>query len=112
MKAGAEKILALGAKAVLVKGGHLLREDSVTDVFFYKGELTLFEDRRIFTENTHGTGCTLSAAITAELAAGIPLEEAVRRGRQYLRMGLEASFRPGKGWGPLGHAVTPPWLRS
>lgn len=112
MERAARRIAELGPKAVLVKGGHLLREESVTDVFFYKGKLTLFEDPRIFTENTHGTGCTLSAAITAELAAGIPLEEAVRRGRQYLRMGLEASFRPGKGWGPLGHAVTPPWLQS
>lgn len=112
MERAAKAIAALGPRAVLVKGGHLLQERSVTDVLFCAGEICVFEDPRIFTDNTHGTGCTLSAAITAELAAGTPLLEAVRRGRAFLRMGLEASFRPGKGWGPLGHAVTPPWLDS
>ena len=110
MERAARAIGAMGPRAVLVKGGHMLQKDSVTDVLFHEGETLRFEDSRIFTENTHGTGCTLSAAITAELAAGVSLPEAVRRGREYLRMGLAASFQPGHGWGPLGHAVVPPWV--
>jgi hydroxymethylpyrimidine/phosphomethylpyrimidine kinase len=110
MEQAAHEIEVLGPKAVLVKGGHLLQENEVADVLLYQGKTTVFRDSRIFTNNTHGTGCTLSAAITAELASGADLFEAVSRARQYLRMGLEAGFRPGKGWGPLGHAVVPPWL--
>ena len=112
MERAAAAIAGLGPRGVLVKGGHLLQTDSVTDVFYYEGKVTRFTDSRIFTEITHGTGCTLSAAVTAELAAGLDLPEAVRRARQYLRMGLEASFRPGKGWGPLGHAVVPQWIEK
>ena len=112
MERAAFAIAEKGPRAVLVKGGHRMQENSVTDVLFHDGKTARFTDARIFTENTHGTGCTLSAAITAELAAGASLPEAVRRGRQYLRMGLEASFRPGKGWGPLGHAVVPSWVEK
>ena len=110
MEKAALAIGKMGPQAVLVKGGHLPGETTVTDVLSIGGEITVFTDPRIFTEDTHGTGCTLSAAITGELAAGLPLLEAVRRGREYLRMGLEESFRPGRGWGPLGHAVCPPWI--
>jgi hydroxymethylpyrimidine/phosphomethylpyrimidine kinase len=63
-----------------------------------------FRDSRLETRNTHGTGCALSAAITAELASGSPLILAVEEGRRYLRRALEYGFRPGKGWGTLGHA--------
>ena len=112
MELAARAIADLGPKAVLVKGGHLLKGDAVTDVLFYEGEITVFTEERIYTQNTHGTGCTLSAAITAELASGADLSEAVDLGRRYLRMGLKRSFQPGKGWGPLGHAVTPPWLEG
>lgn len=112
MERAAAEIAKSGPKSVLVKGGHRMQPDTVTDVFFREGEVSRFTDGRIFTENTHGTGCTLSAAIAAELSAGIPLPEAVRRGRQYLRMGLKAGFRPGAGWGPLGHAVMPPWVEE
>lgn len=112
MEQAARAIADLGPKAVLVKGGHLLKGNTVTDLFYYDGEVTVFTEGRIYTRNTHGTGCTLSAAITAELASGAELPEAVKLGRRYLRMGLEAGFQPGKGWGPLGHAVTPPWLEG
>lgn len=99
-----------GPRAVLLKGGHMLQPGTATDVFYYRGRTVRFTDPRIFTGNTHGTGCTLSAAVTAELAAGENLERAVERGRQYLRLALQASFRPGSGWGPLGHGVKAPWL--
>ena len=112
MEKAAEAIGRKGPGAVLVKGGHRMQADSVTDVFYCRGRLERFTDSRIHTENTHGTGCTLSAAIAAELASGSSLEEAVRRGRQYLRLALKSGFRPGTGWGPLGHAVTPPWTEK
>lgn len=89
-----------------------MQADTVTDVLYHQGRMARFTDSRILTENTHGTGCTLSAAIAAELASGSSLEEAVRRGRQYLRLALKSGFRPGSGWGPLGHAVTPPWVEK
>ncbi len=110
MEKAARVLGEMGPGAVLVKGGHMMQEKTVTDILFHDGKIERFCDSRINTEDTHGTGCTLSAAITAELAAGVDLSEAVRRGREYLRMGLAASFRPGRGWGPLGHAVTPPWV--
>lgn len=109
MKKAAKIISGAGPHSVLVKGGHM-DGDTITDVLFMQGEYTLFEDSRIKTENTHGTGCTLSSAITAELAAGASVEEAVSRGRSYLRLALENSFKPGRGYGPLGHAVVPEWL--
>lgn len=109
MEKAARAIGKMGPQAVLVKGGHL-EEDRVRDVLFYKGEIIHFEDARIPTQNTHGTGCTLSAAITAELAAGCDLEEAVDRARKYLLQGLKHSFQPGSGPGPLGHAVQVDWV--
>ena len=112
MEKAAGIIARSGPGAVLVKGGHRMQADTVTDVLYHQGRMARFTDSRILTENTHGTGCTLSAAIAAELASGSSLEEAVRRGRQYLRLALKSGFRPGSGWGPLGHAVTPPWVEK
>jgi hydroxymethylpyrimidine/phosphomethylpyrimidine kinase len=113
MGRAARIIAGLGPKAVLVKGGHMEEDEAgetVVDVLFNEGKITVFEDSRINTQNTHGTGCTLSAAIAAELAAGRDLLEAVSLGRQYLRLALSHSFKPGHGWGPLGHAVRPSWV--
>ncbi len=109
MKMAAKIISESGSQAVLVKGGHM-DGPVIIDVLLVNGKYTLFEDRRIETENTHGTGCTLSSAITAELSAGTSLEEAVRRGRTYLRLTLEKSFKPGRGYGPLGHAIAVEWI--
>ena len=110
MKAAAEEIAKLGCGAVLVKGGHLGGEpDVITDVLYADGKMTLFEDKRIDTTANHGTGCTLSSAIAAELAAGCGLEEAVTRARLYLRAGLHYGVTAGHGAGCLGHAVTMPW---
>ncbi|NLI96535.1 MAG: bifunctional hydroxymethylpyrimidine kinase/phosphomethylpyrimidine kinase [Synergistaceae bacterium] len=103
-------IARTGARGVLVKGGHM--EGTVLrDVLLWEGRVQVFEEPRIPTEDTHGTGCTLSAAITAELAAGCGMEDAVRRARTYLRSALASSFRGGKGRGCLGHAVSVPWIR-
>lgn len=110
MKSAAKEISFAGPSAVLVKGGHM-KGDVLTDVLFMEGEYTLFEDTRIDTENTHGTGCTLSSAITAELSAGLSLNEAIVRGRTYLRLALSHSFKPGKGYGPLGHAARADWIQ-
>ncbi len=111
MADAARVIAGLGPRAVLVKGGHL-EGQVMTDVLLFDGEVTRFESPRLETLNTHGTGCTLSSAIAAELAAGQGLMEAVDRGRRYLQAGLRHGFRPGSGYGPLGHAVTPPWVEE
>jgi hydroxymethylpyrimidine/phosphomethylpyrimidine kinase len=111
MIAAASAIAGMGPQAVLVKGGHLEGE-KVVDVLWTSGKPIKFESPRIDTENNHGTGCTLSAAIAAELAAGCELDLAVERGRAYLMMALERGFKPGKGYGPTGHAVTPDWVKK
>ena len=110
MKAAAWEIAKLGCGAVLVKGGHLAGEpETITDVLLADGKMSLLSDRRIDTTANHGTGCTLSSAIAAELAAGCGLEEAVTRARKYLRAGLLYGVTAGHGAGCLGHAVTMPW---
>lgn len=106
----AHRIVLTGARGVLVKGGHL-DGPVVRDVLLWEGRIRIFEDPRIPTLHTHGTGCTLSSAITAELAAGCPMDEAVERARIYLRMALEAAFQGGKGHGCLGHAICAPWVK-
>ncbi len=110
MEKAAEKILQMGARSVLIKGGHGRREE-VTDLF-HDGGVRVFRHQRIKTTDTHGTGCTLSAAIAAEMAAGCEVHEAVERGLAYLQAALQRGFRPGKGPGPVGHAVSMPWLEG
>lgn len=112
MKRAALSIAAHGCKAVLIKGGHLTGGDKVYDLLYTDNQFIVFEDEWINTQNTHGTGCTLSAAITAELAAGRDLKNAVEFARRYLRLALRYSFKPGHSYGPLGHAVDVPWLES
>jgi hydroxymethylpyrimidine/phosphomethylpyrimidine kinase len=97
----AEMLMALGCRAVLIKGGH--SEGEPTD-FFYDGSGTLtLNGRRIQTLHTHGTGCTLSAAITALIASGVPLREAVYRAKAYVQGAIESAPGLGKGHGPLNH---------
>jgi len=107
----AKRISGMGARGVLVKGGHL-EGPVMRDVLLWEGKVRVFEEPRIPTRNTHGTGCTLSSAITAELAAGEGMEMAVERARAYLRAALTDSFSGGRGRGCLGHAVRVPWLES
>ncbi|MGH7518720.1 MAG: bifunctional hydroxymethylpyrimidine kinase/phosphomethylpyrimidine kinase [Gemmatimonadales bacterium] len=102
-RAGAE-LVALGAAAALVKGGHLETE-VLTDVLVWAGGVRLFRHPRVHTTSTHGTGCTLSAAITAGLALGRELETAVGDALDYLARAIAAAPPLGQGHGPLNHAV-------
>lgn len=101
MKAVA-KLLAeeYGAEAVVVKGGHATYAKAV-DVLYYRGSFWEFSAERIETKNTHGTGCTFSAAITAELAKGRDVVEAVRRAKEFVTLAIKYSLPLGKGHGPV-----------
>jgi hydroxymethylpyrimidine/phosphomethylpyrimidine kinase len=101
MYRAAEAIRALGAHAVLIKGGHL--EGMAVDVFVGHGEHMEFPAERIDTKHTHGTGCTYSAAITAELALGTPLPKAIARAKAFLTEAIRTNPGLGRGNGPVNH---------
>ena len=105
MKRAAERLSMLGAGAVLMKGGHL-EGDRVVDLLFHEGRFDRFEDARIASRSTHGTGCTLASAIAAGLAQKMTLRDAVARARDYVRKAIETAPGFGRGHGPLNHAVT------
>ena len=105
MKRAAEKLISFGAKAVLMKGGHL-GGDKLVDLLVRDGQVDRFEDSRIASRSTHGTGCTLASAIAAGLAQEMSLRDAVARARAYVRRAIETAPGFGKGHGPLNHAVT------
>jgi hydroxymethylpyrimidine/phosphomethylpyrimidine kinase len=98
----AKRIVDMGARAALVKGGHGSGEESV-DLLYYQGRVRRYRALRIPTKNTHGTGCTFSAAIASELALGRDLEEAVERAKAYLTRAIAEAFELGRGHGPLNH---------
>ncbi len=102
MQEAGERILALGCRAVLVKGGHL-PSDEVEDLLITADGRRSWRAPKHPIGNAHGTGCTLSAAITAGLALGRPLEEAVDIGLSYTRRAIETAPRLGKGSRPLNH---------
>ncbi|MBY5853528.1 bifunctional hydroxymethylpyrimidine kinase/phosphomethylpyrimidine kinase [Rhizobium leguminosarum] len=104
MAAHAERLRALGPVAVLVKGGHLDSDES-PDVLATAAGLHWFEARRVPTKNTHGTGCTLSSALAAELAKGASAQEAVAIAKVYLAGAVAAagSLTVGSGHGPVQH---------
>jgi hydroxymethylpyrimidine/phosphomethylpyrimidine kinase len=99
----------MGARAALVKGGHLTGA-MIVDVLVHNGPARRFTHARIDTTSTHGTGCTLSAAITAGLALGRPLEQAVADGLDFVHRAIAAAPGLGsnKGHGPLNHFVPAP----
>lgn len=105
MEKAGRAILALGPKAVLMKGGHL-EGDVVHDLLVEASGVTAFSGPRIKTRSTHGTGCTLASAIACGLAQGLGLKAAVERARAYVRKALETAPGFGKGHGPLNHAHT------
>ena len=88
--------------AVLLKGGHSIND--ANDLLYANGELIWFEGKRIDNPNTHGTGCTLSSAIAANLAKGFTLAESVQRAKNYISGALGAMLDLGKGSGPMNHA--------
>lgn len=113
MEAAAREMLAMGAPAVLLKGGHLAG-DTVSDLLLARGaQPHWMRAPRIATANTHGTGCTLSSAIAAHLALGAELPKAVELGRAFVREALEAGagVRTGAGSGPLNHGHAPQAMR-
>ncbi len=106
MKDAAKAIYALGAKCVIVKGGHIKLDDrpgSVTDIVYLNGEFYELVYPFVETKNTHGTGCTFSAAITANLAKGKDILTSVRLARAYLQSTIENSLNIGRGAGPVSH---------
>lgn len=105
MMAAGRTLLEAGARAVLVKGGHLRGGDTLTDVLVTRDGTRHFTHARQATTSTHGTGCTLSAAVTAGLALGLPLEPAVERALGYLQRAIAAAPGLGRGHGPLRHDV-------
>jgi hydroxymethylpyrimidine/phosphomethylpyrimidine kinase len=96
----------LGCRAVYLKGGHLAEGSSLDLLFDAKtGKIIELEGERILTPNSHGTGCTLSSAIAAHLARGLPMTEAVREAKEYLGRALQAGadLTLGRGHGPVHH---------
>jgi hydroxymethylpyrimidine/phosphomethylpyrimidine kinase len=101
MHRAARRLHEMGAKAVLVKGGHL--EGDAVDVLYTTGLIREFRASRISTVHTHGTGCTYSAAITAELAKGALLEQAVETAKSFVTEAIRSAPGLGRGSGPLNH---------
>jgi hydroxymethylpyrimidine/phosphomethylpyrimidine kinase len=109
LSGAAQALLSQGARAVLLKGGHL-PGDQVVDVLARPGHVDMvLASSRMASRNTHGTGCTLSSAIAAHLALGEPLEPAVRAARQYILGAIQAGagVQVGHGHGPLNHGYSP-----
>jgi hydroxymethylpyrimidine/phosphomethylpyrimidine kinase len=104
----AQRLCALGARAALVKGGHL-DGDEATDVLYAHGGWHEYQSPRIRTQNTHGTGCTYSAAIAAGLARGLELRRAVEIAKGYITRAIETNPHLGGGAGPVNHFVEVPW---
>ena len=103
LRRAGDALLMLGARAVLMKGGHVPGE-SVIDVLMTPNGETTFEGPRIETRHTHGTGCTLASACAAGLAAGLPLQESVARAWAYTAEAIRRAPGFGAGHGPLDHA--------
>jgi len=107
MERAGRALVQLGAKAALVKGGHLAG-DEIVDVLVSDGTVRRFTRARLDTTSTHGTGCTLSAAIAAGLAHGRPLERAIEDALDFVSRAMAAAPGLGKGHGPLNHFVPAP----
>ena len=97
-----KKLLKLGAKNVLIKGGHL-KSKTIQDVFINKNGVKIFKNRKILTKNSHGTGCTLSSAITTYFACGKTLKKSCDMAIKYVNHSLRTQPNLGKGHGPVNH---------
>jgi hydroxymethylpyrimidine/phosphomethylpyrimidine kinase len=95
-------LIGLGAKNVFIKGGHLDSKE-VQDIFVNKKEIMLIKNRRITTSNTHGTGCTLSSAITTFFACGKTLKKSCELATKYVNNSIRSNLNYGKGHGPINH---------
>ncbi len=101
MKKAAVTIHNMGAKYVLLKGGHL--EGEATDVLYTGEGFEYFNSPRIDTKNTHGTGCTLSSAIASNLGKGMSINDGIKKAKEYISVAIMQSFSIGKGVGPTHH---------
>ena len=95
-------LLNFGVKNVLIKGGHL-KSKILTDIYLTNSELIIFKNKKINTKNTHGTGCTLSSAITTFLSCGKPLKKSCELGIKYVNQAIKSNLVYGKGHGPINH---------
>ena len=98
----ARRIIALGPTVVIIKGGHLPLPD-IVDVLYDGRQFVEFRTERVAGRGTHGTGCTFAAAVTAQLALGHPLEDAVPLAQQYVAGAIRAAPNLGQGHGPMDH---------
>ena len=92
----------MGAKNVLIKGGHL-NYKNIQDVFINKKDITIFKNKKINTKNSHGTGCTLSSAITTYFSCGKTLKKSCEMAIKYVNHSLRTQPNLGKGHGPVNH---------
>ena len=98
----ADKLMKLGVPNVLIKGGHL-KSKKVHDILVNKNGIKIFSSNRLNTKNTHGTGCTLSTAITSFLSCGKPLKKSCELGIKYVNSAISTNPKFGKGHGPINH---------
>ena len=101
VKAG-QILLKLGAKNVLIKGGHN-KSSYIQDIFLSKKKYEIFNHKRINSKNTHGTGCTLSSAIATYLSCGKPINKSCELGIKYVNHAIKSNLNYGKGHGPINH---------
>ncbi|MBY9078363.1 bifunctional hydroxymethylpyrimidine kinase/phosphomethylpyrimidine kinase [Paenibacillus sp. HN-1] len=102
-KEAARRIAEMGSQNVIVKGGHSAEPGAVTDILYDGKEFTYIESPRVDTPHTHGTGCTYSSALTAELAKGRTTGEAVKTAKAFIRAAIEDGIGIGSGHGPTNH---------
>ena len=105
MRRAGERLLNMGPKSVLIKGGHLT-DDTLTDILLTQSEEKLYSSPRLKTVHTHGTGCTLASAIAAGIAQGLEVQMATERARKYVFEAIRTAPGLGAGHGPLNHAHT------
>lgn len=100
----AQILLQMGPKIIVMKGGHIEGDTEATDrVFFQNGEMLAFSSKRIPTKDTHGTGCTFSAAITANIANGLSIEHAIKEAKDFIFFAIRDGLGIGNGHGPTNH---------
>ena len=98
----AQKLIELGAKNVLIKGGHL-KGKLVHDIYVNNKDTKIYKSKRVKTKNTHGTGCTLSSAVATFLSCGKPVKKSCELGIKYVNLAIKSNPNYGKGHGPINH---------
>ena len=99
----ASRIVEMGARAVVVKGGHFEHEDTSTDLYYDGSAFREYNAIRVRSQNTHGTGCTFASAIAAGLARDLPMTDAIAMAKSYVTLAIQHAFPVGHGHGPVHH---------